>query len=78
MITKKELKSKLLQIKDVSFLLRINDYILLNFFYDEKDNAIGVSNIDYYSPADWYEFNEKSIDELVNLTFENNHELQGA
>jgi hypothetical protein len=66
------LQSKLNNIKKESFTIIIEKGIEeVLFSYVKKDNAIMVSNVCHYSPADYYRINE--IDELVRLysEFEN-------
>jgi len=77
-MTKQELKNKLSNVKNESFELYVNDFINLSFFYDKKDNTINVTNTKHYSSADYYLFTQENIDKLVEQTFENNYELQGA
>jgi len=66
-MTKQELKNKLSNIKNESFVLYINDAINLSFFYDKKDNTINVKNTEHYSSADCYLITEKSIEQLYNF-----------
>lgn len=77
-MSKQELKNKLENLKNKSFALFINTDINLSFSYDSEDNTINVINIFHYSSADYYFFTKENIDKLVEQTFENNHELQGA
>ena len=77
-MTKQELKNNLENVIYKSFELYVNDFIILRFGYSSVDNTIYVTNTEHFSPADGYLFTEENIDKLVEQTFENNHELQGA
>lgn len=77
-MTKQELKNNLENVIYKPFVLYVNDFIILRFGYDSVDNTINVRNTEHFSPADYYLFTEENIDKLVEQTFENNHELQGA
>ena len=77
-MTKQELKNELSNVKNESFELYVNEVINLRFWYDSEDNTINVRNTEHFSTADSYLFTEENIDKLVEQTFENNHELQGA
>ena len=77
-MTKQELKNKLSNVKNESFELYVNEVINLRFWYDSVDNTINVRNTEHFSTADSYLFTEENIDKLVEQTFENNYELQGA
>ena len=77
-MTKQELKNNLENVKNKSFELYVNDFINLRFWYDSVDNTINVTNTEYFAPADSYLFTKANIDKLVEQTFENNYELQGA
>ena len=77
-MTKQELKNELSNVKNESFELYVNEVINLRFWYDNEDNTINVRNTENFSSADYYLFNEYNIDKLVEQTFENNYELQGA
>tara|TARA_R110002012_G_scaffold244118_1_gene418792 strand:- start:167 stop:388 length:222 start_codon:yes stop_codon:yes gene_type:complete len=60
------LETKLRNIKNESFTIIIEkDYDEVLFRYDKEDNAIVVSNPNYFSAADYYEFSE--INQLVSL-----------
>jgi len=77
-MTKQELKNNLENVIYKPFELYVNDFIILRFGYDSVDNTINVRNTEHFAPADYYLFTEENIDKLVEQTFENNHELQGA
>ena len=67
-----KLETKLNNIKNESFIITIDKEIEeILFSYEKEDNAIMVSNVCHYSPADYYEFSE--INELIRLygRFEN-------
>ena len=58
------LEAKLRNIKKESFTIIIEkDYDEVLFRYDKEDNAIVISNPNYFSAADYYEFSE--INQLV-------------
>ena len=77
-MTKQELKNNLENVIYKPFELYVNDFINLRFGYDSVDNTINVRNTKHFSSADYYLFTEENIDKLVEQTFENNYELQGA
>ena len=65
------LETKLRNIKESFTIIIEKNYDEVLFRYDKKDNAIVVSNPNYFSAADYYEFSE--INDLVSLygKFEN-------
>ena len=74
-MNKQTLSKKLINVKNQSFELYINDFINLLFYYEKKDNTINISNTYHYSVGDYYQFNITNINKIVSQIFENNHEL---
>jgi hypothetical protein len=74
-LTKKQLANQLINIKNNSFNIYINDYINLLFYYDKEDDSINITNTYHYSCGDSYKFSIENINKIVTETFENNHEL---
>ena len=67
-----KLETKLNNIKKESFIITIQEGIEeILFSYVKEENAIMVSNVCHYSPADYYEISE--INEVIRLyeEFEN-------
>tara|TARA_R110002153_G_scaffold22004_2_gene72738 strand:- start:568 stop:798 length:231 start_codon:yes stop_codon:yes gene_type:complete len=74
-MNKQKLKNQLINIKNKSFNIFINDYINLLFFYDKKDDSINIENTNHYSCSYSYKFSATNINKIVKETFENNYEL---
>ena len=74
-MNREALSKKLINVKNQSFELYINDFINLLFYYEKKDNTINISNTYHYSVGDYYQFNITNINKIVSQTFENNYEL---
>ena len=74
-MNRETLSKKLINVKNQSFELYVNDFINLLFYYEKKDNTINISNTYHYSVGDYYQFNIGNINKIVSQIFENNHEL---
>jgi hypothetical protein len=62
------LRNKLQNVNKESFTLVIQEGIIeLHFYFEERNNAINVTNLKHFSSADMYHYNEEGIEELVNL-----------
>ena len=74
-VTRDILSNGLINLKKSDLYLYINEDINLLFYYDKEDNTINVSNEYHFSSSDYYKFNIKNINKLVDQTFKNNYEL---